>query len=90
MADPLWFLRHLQRTPACDVDDTYQDAEGLYYPVHLLVIDAMGPRTSDVYDFTHEYPGRTQAYKGASGRKANPQTWTTIDRYPGACTFWPR
>jgi len=64
-------------------EDTYQDAEGLYYPVHLLVIDSGGHRTSEIYDFTRCYPGRAQAYKGASGRKANPQTWTTIDRYPG-------
>lgn len=62
--------------------DTYQDADGLYYPVHLLVIDS-GYRTTEVYDFTRAYPGRTQAYKGGVGRKANPQTWTTIDRYPG-------
>jgi phage terminase large subunit GpA-like protein len=62
--------------------DPYQDAEGLYYPVHLLVIDS-GYRTTEVYNFTRQYPGRTQAYKGGVGRKANPHSWTTIDRYPG-------
>lgn len=67
----------------------YQDAAGLFYPVHLLVIDAMGHRTKDVYDFTRKYPGRCQAYKGASGRKANPQTWSVIDRYPGTKQLIP-
>jgi phage terminase large subunit GpA-like protein len=62
---------------------TYQDAEGLFYPVHLLVIDAMGHRTGEVYDFVRKHPGRCQAYRGGAGRKANPQTWTNIDRYPG-------
>lgn len=61
----------------------YRDAAGLYYPVHLLVIDAMGHRTKEVYDFVRSHPGRTQAYKGGSGRKTTPQTWSTIDRYPG-------
>ncbi|MCE1273870.1 MAG: phage terminase large subunit family protein [Chlorobiales bacterium] len=67
----------------------YRDAEGLYYPVHLAVIDAMGHRTAEVYDWTRQYPGRTQAYKGGAGRKANPQTWTVIDRYPGTKTVIP-
>ena len=61
----------------------YQDAAGLYYPVHSCVIDAMGHRTGEVYDFVRKHPGRCQAYRGGSGRKSNPQTWTTIDRYPG-------
>lgn len=61
----------------------YKDANGLYYPVHLCVIDAMGHRTGEVYDFVRKLPGRCQAYRGGSGRKSNPQTWTNIDRYPG-------
>lgn len=67
----------------------YQDVTGLYYPVHMLVIDAMGHRTKEVYDFVRSYPGRSQAYKGASGRKTNPQTWSTIDRYPGTKQLIP-
>lgn len=69
--------------------DEYRDASGLFYPVHLAVIDAMGHRTKEVYDFTRAYPGRTQAYKGASGRKTTPQTWSTIDRYPGTNILIP-
>ncbi len=64
-------------------EDHYRDADGLYYPVHLAVHDAMGHRTSEVYDFARKHPGRVQAYKGASGRRPNPRTLTTIDKYPG-------
>ncbi len=70
-------------------EKTYQDADGLYYPVHLLVIDAMGHRTSEVYDFTRKYPGRAQAYKGAAGRRPTTYTWSTIDRYPGTSVLIP-
>jgi phage terminase large subunit GpA-like protein len=63
--------------------EQYRDAQGLYYPVHMLVIDSGGHRTSEVYDFSRRFPGRVQCYKGARGRRPNPITWTTIDRYPG-------
>lgn len=64
-------------------DDAYQDAAGLYYPVHLAMIDSGGHRTGDIYDYARANVGRVQAYKGASGRRANPRTETIIDRYPG-------
>ncbi len=64
----------------------YKDAQGLYYPVMLAVIDSGGHRTSEVYDFARLNPGRVAAYKGASGRKANPKSKTIIDHYPGTKT----
>ncbi len=70
-------------------DVQYQDAAGLYYPVHVLVIDSGGDKTSDVYDFCSMHPGRVQAYKGASGRKAKPYSLTTIDTYPGTNRLIP-
>ncbi|BDD88717.1 terminase gpA endonuclease subunit [Desulfofustis limnaeus] len=63
--------------------DQYRDADGLYYPLHLAVQDAMGHRTAEVYDFSRAYPGRVQPYKGAAGRRPTPKTWSTIDTYPG-------
>lgn len=63
--------------------DTYQDADGLYYPVHLCVIDSQGHRTTEVYDMTRMFPGRLQAYKGGKGRKPVPKVFSTIDTYPG-------
>ncbi len=61
----------------------YKDAEGHVYPVQLLVQDAMGHRTSEVYDFVRTLPGRAVPYKGATGRRPRPYTTTKVDRYPG-------
>ncbi len=70
-------------------EEQYQDAAGLYYPVHIMVIDAMGHRTGEVYDFSRKHPGRVQCYRGGQGRRANPVSFTTIDRYPGTKTLIP-
>ncbi len=64
-------------------EHSYRDAEGLYYPVHLVAIDTGGHRTSEVYDWVRRHPGRVIAYKGASGRKNSPKSKTIIDHYPG-------
>jgi terminase, large subunit len=69
--------------------DQYRDADGLYYPVHLAVQDAMGHRTAEVYDFSRLYPGRVQPYKGASGRRPTPKSFSTIDTYPGTNKIIP-
>lgn len=61
----------------------YKDADGLVYPVQLLVQDAMGHRTAEVYDFVRTMPGRAVAYKGAPGRRPRPFSQTIVDRYPG-------
>ncbi len=70
-------------------EDAYRDAEGLYYPVHLAVQDAMGHKTSEVYDFSRAHPGRLQAYKGGAGRRATPHKFSTIDTYPGTNKIIP-
>jgi len=64
-------------------ESSFRDASGLYYPIHLAVIDSGGHRTSEVYDFCRAHPNRVIAYKGASGRRASPYSKTIIDRYPG-------
>lgn len=69
--------------------DAYRDADGLYYPVHLAVIDSGGHRASEVYDFARRHPSRVAAYKGASGRRGSPHSRTIIDRYPGTSTPIP-
>lgn len=83
-----WQIRHAEVDSFAALeqilfDDVYLDSDGLYYPVHLAVIDTGGHRTGEVYDFCRLHPGRISAYKGASGRKANPKTKTIIDTYPG-------
>lgn len=89
LSQPTWLVRFGFCQTLTELENilfatNYQDKDGLFYPVHLCVIDAMGHRTSEIYDWTRKWPGRTQAYKGGSGRRANPQTWTTIDRYPNS------
>jgi len=83
------FVTSLVELAAVVFSTQYQDADGLYYPVHLLVIDSGGHRTREVYEFAKQHPGRVQVYKGASGRKANPQSWSVIDRYPGTKQLIP-
>jgi phage terminase large subunit GpA-like protein len=67
----------------------YRDASGNTYPVQLACQDAMGHRTREMYDFARLNPGRLQACKGASGRKALPQTFSKIDTYPGSKQMIP-
>lgn len=61
----------------------YRDSAGIVYPVQLMVKDAMGHKTKEVYDLCLANPGRCIPYKGATGRRPSPYTRTTIDRYPG-------
>ncbi len=62
--------------------DKYLDAAGSEYVVRIVVQDAMGHRTAEVYDFSRLYPGLLFPLKGA-GQKNNPITWSIIDFYPG-------
>ncbi len=83
-----WLIRagFVETTAALDkvvFGTEYKDINGVVYPVQLMVKDAMGHRTGDVYDFCLRHPGRVVPYKGASGRRPNPMTLTKIDRYPG-------
>ena len=71
-------------------DTVYQDADGVEYRVEVMVKDAMGHRTADVYDMCLQHPGRMIAYKGATGRRSGgPYTVTTVDRYPGTSKKLP-
>ncbi len=63
-------------------EDAYVDANGHQYHVHLAVQDAMGRRTTEVYDFARRFPGRLIPSMGHR-RKQSPVTWGKIDIYPG-------
>ena len=67
----------------------YKDVDGNVYPVRLMVKDAMGHRTGEVYDMCLRSQGRIIPYKGASGRRPSPYTVTKVDRYPGSSTPFP-
>jgi len=62
--------------------DEYKDADGLIYPVHLTVQDAMGHRTTEVYDFCRKYRGYILPFKGEA-RMAAAIAYSKIDTYPG-------
>ncbi|PIE72083.1 MAG: terminase [Deltaproteobacteria bacterium] len=94
MIQPSWGVRYgevdsLAALEKVLFETEYRDADGLFYPVLLSVIDSGGHRTTEVYDFARQHPQQVAAYKGASGRKASPYSKKIIDRYPGTRTPIP-
>lgn len=59
----------------------YTDAQGLIYPIQAGVIDAMGHRTSEVYDWCRLHPLFIPT-KGEQ-RMSTPHLFRTVDSYPG-------
>lgn len=62
--------------------DAYTDTDGKQYVVFRALIDAMGHRTSEVYDFCRLNPGRIFPTKGERTMR-QPHVWSRIDNYPG-------
>ncbi len=62
--------------------DQYKDSEGKQYLVQFAVIDAMGHRTKEVYDWTRNFRRRVMPLQGVD-RLAQPVTYSKIDTYPG-------
>jgi len=60
----------------------YKDPDGLVYPVALTVQDAMGHKTTEVYDFCRRYRGLILPFKGEA-RMAAAIAYSKIDHYPG-------
>jgi len=64
--------------------ERYADADGNDYYVHLAVQDAMGHRTSEVYDFVRMHPGLIIPSQGIDTRRmTQPLAWSNIEFYPG-------
>jgi len=63
-------------------EDEYPDQEGDGYHVQLIVQDAMGHRTSEVYDYGRLHRGRLLPFKGEQ-RMASPYGFTDVEFYPG-------
>ncbi|MFZ7126400.1 MAG: terminase gpA endonuclease subunit [Desulfobacterales bacterium] len=63
-------------------EDKYFDAEGNEYVVAMAIRDALGHRTSDVYDFCVKHRGRVFP---SFGRDTMPQpfSWGNLEYYPG-------
>lgn len=62
--------------------DEYRNSEGDRYPVQFTVIDAMGHRTKEVYDWTRRFRRRVMPLQGVD-RLNQPVAYTKIDTYPG-------
>jgi len=70
------------------VEDEYYDIDGNRYRVRLAVQDAMGERTSEVYDFSRMHRNLVVPFKGER-KLASPTTWSKIDVYPGTTKAIP-
>jgi phage terminase large subunit GpA-like protein len=62
-------------------EDVYKDANGNEYIILLTIQDAMGHRTSDVYDFCR-LRGGILPFQGVD-RLTAPYAYTNIEYYPG-------
>ncbi|WP_319525670.1 terminase gpA endonuclease subunit [uncultured Desulfosarcina sp.] len=62
--------------------DQYLDIDSNVYPVRLTLQDAMGHRTSEVYDFSRMYRGRIFPTMGKQ-TMASPYAFSNIQYYPG-------
>ena len=63
-------------------EDAYMDEAGVIYPVQLVIIDAMGHYTTEVYDFCRAHKGLILPYQGV--RRMNVKySYTNLLHYPG-------
>lgn len=62
--------------------DQYLDADRKKYLIQITLIDAMGHRTSEVYDWCRLNRGRVIPLKGEQTMN-QPYVWSKIDCYPG-------
>ncbi|MGD9209604.1 MAG: phage terminase large subunit family protein [Desulfobacteraceae bacterium] len=60
----------------------YYDEDGNHYPVLLTIQDALGHRTSEVYDFCRKNKGKIFPSFG-KGIMAVSHSWTSLQFYPG-------
>ncbi|MEJ2691377.1 MAG: phage terminase large subunit family protein, partial [Deltaproteobacteria bacterium] len=66
----------------------YSDVDGNQYIVQQSIIDAMGHRTKEVYEFCVMNRGRIWPLKGEQTMTA-PHAWSKIEVYPGTNTKIP-
>lgn len=69
-------------------EDTYTDADGNQYIVHMVLQDAMGDKTADVYDFCRAHRGRILPTQGVQ-QLTQPFTFSKVDTYPGTNRIIP-
>jgi phage terminase large subunit GpA-like protein len=69
-------------------EDSYQDAAGQRHLVNLAVIDAMGDRTAQVYDYCLKFPGRVIPYQGKR-TLSQPYRFSRQEYFPGTDKLIP-
>jgi terminase, large subunit len=68
--------------------DEYKDAQGTVYQVKFALQDAMGHRTSEVYDFCRMNRGKIMPTMGVQ-TMASPYSYSEKDYYPGTKKIIP-
>ena len=63
--------------------DRYQDADGNTWRIKLSLIDAMGHRTAEVYEWCRRHRGQVMPLQGRDNRQQVPVRYTKIKTYPG-------
>jgi phage terminase large subunit GpA-like protein len=63
-------------------EQAYQDVAGNQYVVNLVIQDALGHRTAEVYNFAAKNRGRILCSFGKD-KMAQPYTYSNIEYYPG-------
>ncbi|MFH0995786.1 MAG: terminase gpA endonuclease subunit [Pseudomonadota bacterium] len=69
-------------------EDEYRDASGTRYIVNLVVMDAMGDRTAEVYDYCLKFRGRVVPYQGKR-TLSQPYRFSKQEYYPGTDKLIP-
>jgi phage terminase large subunit GpA-like protein len=90
--DPVWwmvqcgFVLNFKALAEVLWSNVYRDTEGKQYVMQFGLIDSMGHRTSEVYDFCRLYPGRILPTKGER-TMAEPYNFKRIEHYPDGKVF---
>ncbi|MDY0164872.1 terminase gpA endonuclease subunit, partial [Desulfobotulus sp.] len=63
--------------------DKYRDAGGNEYMIAMAVIDAMGHRTAEIYDWCAKHRGLVVPFQG-SARQQRPWRFSAIEHYPAS------
>jgi phage terminase large subunit GpA-like protein len=69
-------------------DDEYKDATGKRYLVHLAVVDAMGDKTAQVYDYCLQFRGRVVPFQGKR-LLSQPYRFSKQEYYPSSDKLIP-
>jgi phage terminase large subunit GpA-like protein len=90
--DPVWwmvqcgFVLSFEALAEVLWSNVYHDTDGCQYVMQFGLIDSMGHRTSEVYDFCRKYPGRIMPTKGER-TMAEPYNFKKIEHYPDGRVF---